>query len=107
MFPRVTTFLGLLGAVLTAMLLTAGTAGAAIAPPWCGTPEPDAAENLSNVPNGSFPHIPYYAIGCTLDRIAAASDGRMTVERFGKSANGRDKFHFVINELDTKSQRRD
>ena len=107
MFPRVTTFLVLLGAVLTAMLLTAGTAGAAIAPPWCGTPEPDAAENLSNVPNGSFPHIPYYAIGCTLDRIAAASDGRMTVERFGKSANGRDKFHVVINEVDTKSQRRD
>jgi hypothetical protein len=59
------------------------------------------------VPNGSFPHIPYYAIGCTLDNIAAASGGRMTVERFGKSALGRDKFHVVINALDTKSQRRD
>jgi hypothetical protein len=100
--------------VLTAMLLTAGTAGAAIAPPWCGTPEPDAAGNLPDGsrpfpthPNGSFPHIPYYAIGCTLDNIAAASGGRMTVERFGKSALGRDKFHVVINELDTKSQRRD
>ncbi len=58
-------------------------------------------------PNGSFPHIPYYAIGCTLDNIAAASGGRMTVERFGKSALGRDKFHVVINALDTKSQRRD
>jgi hypothetical protein len=96
------------------MLLTAGTAGAAIAPPWCGTPEPDAAGNLPDgslpppaQPAGSFPHIPYYAIGCTLDNIAAASDGRMTVERFGKSANGRDKFHVVINALDTKSQRRD
>ena len=43
--PRLT-FLGLLGALVTAMLLTAGTAGAAIAPPWCGTPEPDAAGNL-------------------------------------------------------------
>ena len=110
--PRLTTFLGLLAAVLTAMLLTAGTAGAAIAPPWCGTPEPDAAGNLPDGtspthPNGSFPHIPYYAIGCTLDNIAAASDGRMTVERFGKSALGRDKFHVVINALDTKSQRRD
>ena len=30
----------------------------------------------------------------------------MTVERFGKSALGRDKFHVVINALDTKSQRR-
>ena len=30
----------------------------------------------------------------------------MTVERFGKSALGRDKFHVVINELETKSQRR-
>ena len=111
MSPRLT-FLGLLGALVAAMLLTAGTAGAAIAPPWCGTPEPDAAGNLPDGtspthPNGSFPHIPYYAIGCTLDRIAAASDGRMTVERFGKSANGRDKFHVVINALDTKSQRRD
>ena len=109
--PRLTTFLGLLAAVLTAMLLTAGAAGAAIAPPWCGTPEPDAAGNLPDGtspthPNGSFPHIPYYAIGCTLDNIAAASGGRMTVERFGKSALGRDKFHVVINALDTKSQRR-
>ena len=81
MSPRLTTFLALLGAVLTAMLLTAGTAGAAIAPPWCGTPEFDAAGNLPDGtspthPNGSFPHIPYYAIGCTLDNIAAASDGR-------------------------------
>ena len=114
MSPRLTTFIGLLVAVVTAMLLAAGTAGAAIAPPWCGTPEPDAAGNLPDgsqpfpaQPNGSFPHIPYYAIGCTLDNIAAASGGRMTVERFGKSALGRDKFHVVINELDTKSQRRD
>ena len=114
MSPRLTMFLGLLAAVLTAMLLTAGAAGAAIAPPWCGTPEPDAAGSLPDGslpppahPYGSFPHIPYYAIGCTLDNIAAASDGRMTVERFGKSANGRDKFLVIINALDTKSQRRD
>jgi hypothetical protein len=97
-----------LAAVLVAVSLVATTtAGGAIAPPWCGTPEPDAAENLSNAPNGSFPHIPYYAIGCTLDAIAAQSNGRMTVERFGHSANGRDKFLVVINALDTKSQRRD
>ena len=53
--PRLTTFLGLLAAVLTAMLLTAGAAGAAIAPPWCGTPEPDAAGNL---PDGTSPTHP-------------------------------------------------
>jgi hypothetical protein len=110
-----------LAALLAAVpLLTAGTAGAEIAPPWCGTPEPDAAGNLpdgslppppqppgvATHPAGSFPHIPYYAIGCTLDDIAARSDGRMTVERFGESALGRDKFLVVINELETKAQRR-
>ena len=60
-------------------------AAAAIAPPWCGTPEPDAAANLPDGsspshPAGSFPHIPYYAIGCTLEDIAVAQrrahDGR-------------------------------
>ena len=102
---RLTTFLGLLAALVTAMLHRRH-GGAAIAPPWCGTPEPDAAENLLQRAERKLPHIPYYAIGCTLDNIAAAS-GRMTVERFGKSALGRDKFHVVINALDTKSQRRD
>jgi hypothetical protein len=97
---------------LAVPLAAASTGGAAIAPPWCGTPEPDAAANLPDGsspahPAGSFPHIPYYAIGCTLDSIAAASGGRMTVERFGHSATGRDKFLVVINALDTKSQRRD
>ena len=104
-------WLWLVAALLT-LPLFGGTASAAIAPPWCGTPESDAAANLPDGslpthPAGSFPHIPYYAIGCTLDAIAANSDGRMTVERFGHSALGRDKFHVVINELDTKSQRRD
>ncbi|MDP9490637.1 MAG: succinylglutamate desuccinylase/aspartoacylase family protein [Actinomycetota bacterium] len=98
--------------LLAVPILATGTAGAAIAPPWCGTPSPDAAANLPDGsspahPAGSFPHIPYYAIGCTLDNIAAASGGRMTVERFGTSALGRDKFLVIINALDTKSQRRD
>ena len=53
------------------------TAGAAIEPPWCGTPMTDAAENLPDGtdpadPVGSFPHIPYYAIGCTLERHRGA-----------------------------------
>lgn len=114
-------WLWLLAALLTVPFLIGNTAGAAIAPPWCGTPENDAAGNLpdgslppppqppgvATHPAGSFPHIPYYAIGCTLDDIAARSNGRMTVERFGHSALGRDKFYVVINELGTKSQRRD
>jgi Zinc carboxypeptidase len=104
---RLTLWVWLLAVLLAVLLSVASTAGAAIAPPWCGTPEPDAAENLPSTPNGSFPHIPYYAIGCTLDAIAAQSNGRMTVERFGNSALGRDKFLVVINALDTKSQRRD
>jgi hypothetical protein len=100
-----------LAALLAVPVLLGGTAGAAIEPPWCVPPggpiQPDAAENLPTTGPGAFPHIPYYAVGCTLDNIAAASGGRMTVERFGKSALGRDKFHVVINALDTKSQRRD
>ena len=107
MISRRLTLLWLFAAMLAVPFVGASTAGAAIAPPWCGTPEPDAAANLPDgsqpfpaQPNGSFPHIPYYAIGCTLDNIAAASGGRMTVERFGKSALGRDKFHVVINELE-------
>jgi Zinc carboxypeptidase len=93
-------------------LAAAGTGGAAIAPPWCGTPMPDAAEALPDGtdpadPPGSFPHIPYYAIGCTLDSIAAQSGGRMTVEVIGRSALGRNMFLVTINELSTQNQRRD
>jgi hypothetical protein len=95
-----------LAVALVVPTMAASTAGAAIEPPWCGTPMPDAAENLPTVGPGAFPHIPYYAIGCTLDAIAAQSNGRMTVERFGHSALGRDKFLVVINELGTKSQRK-
>ncbi|HET8651562.1 MAG TPA: M14 family zinc carboxypeptidase [Gaiellaceae bacterium] len=93
-------------AALAVPTMATSTAGAAIEPPWCGTPMPDAAENLPTVGPGAFPHIPYYAIGCTLDSIAARSNGRMTVERFGQSALGRDKYLVVINALDTKAQRR-
>src|SRR5690349_3386279 len=65
-----------------------------VGPPWCGTPEADAAGALpdgtqAGQPAGSFPHIPTYAIGCTLDRIANASNGRMQVEVVGRSVQGR------------------
>jgi hypothetical protein len=93
-------------------LIAASTGGAAIEPPWCGTPEPDATAALPDGsdpshPPGSFPHIPYYAIGCTLESIAAQSGGRMTVEVIGQSARGRDLYLVTINELATSDQRRD
>jgi hypothetical protein len=98
--------------VFVVPLAATSTGGAAIAPPWCGTPMPDAAEALPDGtdptdPPGSFPHIPYYAIGCTLDSIAAQSNGRMKVEVIGQSALGRDMYLVTINELSTQSQRRD
>ena len=84
----------LLLVLLAAPLTAAGTAAGEIAPPWCGTPEPDAAANLPDGsdpahPLGSFPHIPYYAIGCTLTDIAARSNGRMKVEVVGQTVTGR------------------
>ncbi len=93
-------------------LVGASTAQAEIAPPWCGTPETDAAENLPDGtdpadPAGSFPHIPYYAIGCTLEAIEAESDGRMTLEVVeDQSAGGRDMYAVTINALDTRAQQR-
>ena len=56
-------------------------------------------------PVGSYPHIPWYAIGCTLDAIAAQSNGRLTVEVIGQSALGRDMYLATINALDTKHQK--
>jgi hypothetical protein len=89
--------LGLLAVPLTA----AGTAGAEIGPPWCGTPIPDGTAALPDGsspthPVGSFPHIPWYAIGCTLDSIAAQSNGRMAVEVTGESANGFELYAVTI-----------
>ena len=99
--------------VLVVLALAAGpvSGASAAAPPWCGTPETDAAANLPDGsspshPEGSFPHIPYYAIRCTLDDIAARSNGRMTVAVIGQSALGRDQFGVVINDLSTRKQRR-
>ncbi len=107
---RISLWISLLAALVLAASLGAAPASAEIAPPWCGTPEPDAAENLPDGtdptdPPGSFPHIPYYAIGCTLESIAEQSDGRMTVEVVGQSATGRDMYLVTINALDTRDQR--
>ncbi len=90
--------------LVAALLLAAGPASAEIAPPWCGTPEPDAAEALPST-GTSFPHIPVYAIGCTLADIQSRSlDGRMSVEVAGSSATGRPMYKVVINQLQTDAQ---
>jgi len=99
---------------LVATLATTGTAGAAInplGPPWCGEPMNDAAGNLPDGssptdPVGSFPHVPYYAIKCTLDEIQALSNGRMEIETMGQSALGRDMFLVTFNATDTDEQRK-
>jgi Zinc carboxypeptidase len=100
-------------AALTVSLGLVGNANAQLTPPWCGTPVPDAAENLPDGtdptdPVGSFPHIPYYAIGCTLDQIEADQIGnRMSVEVIGHSALGRPLYGVVFNPLETPEQIRD
>jgi hypothetical protein len=94
----------LLLALLAALLGFARPAAAAIGPPWCGTPEPDAAEALPST-GTSFPHIPVYAIGCTLADIQSRSlDGRMSLEVHGTSATGRPMYKVVINQLQTDAQ---
>lgn len=92
--------------LLAGLTLSAAPAAAQIEPPWCGTPEPDAAEALPSDPPLNFPHIPYYAIGCTLEEIQAESDGRMSIDVIGPSATGRDMFLVTINDLDSKYQRK-
>jgi Zinc carboxypeptidase len=100
-------------ALAAVSLTSAGTAAAEIGPPWCGDPQPDAAGNLPDGTNptdsvGSFPHIPYYGIKCTLDDIESQSlEGRMSIERIGASALGRPMYLVTINALATVRQRQD
>jgi hypothetical protein len=91
--------------VLAVVGLLVGPSGASgqLEPPWCGTPEPDSTEDLP--PENSFPHIPYYAIGCTLEDIRDRSNGRMSLEVIGQSATGRDMYGVVINSRETRAQR--
>jgi hypothetical protein len=77
-------------------------AASAQTPAWCGTPEADASLALDG-----FPHIPYYAIGCTLEDIEERSRGRMDVRVIGRSSTGRDMYGVVINRLRTSQERRD
>jgi hypothetical protein len=115
MRSRTRSWLAVLLMAFAVSLVGATTAQADIAPPWCGTPAPgdapDSAENLPDGtdptdPPGSFPHIPYYAIGCTLESIQSRSGGRMTVEEIGESAGGRTMYAVTINALDTRAQQR-
>ncbi len=92
-------------ALLAALLGFARPAAAEIGPPWCGTPEPDAAAALPST-GTSFPHIPVYAIGCTLADIQTRSlDGRMSLEVHGTSATGRPLYKVVINQLKSAKQK--
>jgi len=109
-----TVLLAVLALLATLVPAAASSTDAAtdVAPPWCGTPTPDAAGNLPDGsspshPRGSFAHIPYYAIGCTLEDIVANSQGRMSMEVIGQSALGRDMYLVTVNALDTAEQRRD
>jgi hypothetical protein len=101
----------LLLAIVALSVFTVGTAAGAIGKPWCGTPEPDAAGALpdgtnATDPAGSFAHIPYYAIKCTLDDIQARGiPGRMAVEQIGASALGRPMYLVTLNALETEAQR--
>src|SRR5690349_787029 len=76
-----------------------------VAPPWCGTVEPDAAANLPSTGTGNFPHIPAYAIGCTLERIQAASGGRMKIEVAGRSVQNRPLYLVTIDDRSTEALR--
>jgi hypothetical protein len=102
----------LFAVVVVAMVFGPLSSAQAADPPWCGTPEPDAAANLPDGslpthPVGSFPHIPYYAIKCTLQDIQSRSHGRMKMEVIGKSATGREMFGVVINRLRSRQEKRD
>jgi hypothetical protein len=97
---------------LAIALAAPSPATAGLEPPWCGSPFPDAAGNLpdgthAGDPAGSFPHIPYAAIRCTLEEIVAHSGGRMSLEVIGSSARGRELFLVTVNALDTVLQRHD
>ena len=98
--------------VLVLALAALPASASAAEPPWCGTPEPDYSSDVlddgtdpSDDP-GSFPHIPHYAIGCTLADIRDRSRGRMKIEKIGESAEGRAMYGVVINRLRSSSERR-
>jgi len=97
--------------LVLALAALPATASAA-EPPWCGTPEPDfSADVLADGtdpadPEGSFPHIPHYAIGCTLADIRDRSRGWMKVEVIGESSQGRDMYGVVINRLSSRDEKR-
>ena len=75
MRPRMRSWLAVSFAMVVCLLVGAPAASAADRAAVVRHAEPDAAEELPDGtdpgdPPGSFPHIPYYAIGCTLEDIA-------------------------------------
>ena len=71
---RFRTLFLLILSMLAALLVSASGAGAAIAPPWCGTPMPDAAGNLPDgyVSGRSGRKLPAHPLVC--DRLHARVD---------------------------------
>jgi Zinc carboxypeptidase len=99
--------------LLLVLALAALPASASAAePPWCGTPEADFSSDVladgtdPADPLGSFPHIPHYAIGCTLADIRDRSRGRMSIEVIGRSSEGRKMYGVVINRLRTRDEKK-
>ena len=108
MRPRVRVWLAVSIAAIVCALVGASGASAQIAPPWCGTPETDAAENLPDgtdprgCPPGASRTSPTTPSAARSRSIEAESDGRMTVEVLeDQSAGGRDMYAVTINALDT------
>ena len=95
---RLATLLGIAVLAATGAAAPAVAASAPPAPPWCGTPEPDAA--------GAKGDIPYYAIKCTLDGIQARSNGRMQIRVAGRSVLGRALYAVTVDARNTAKQRR-
>jgi len=101
---------GLLALVIAMAFAPSATAD--VGPPWCGDPSPDAASGLpdgtgAGDPIGSFPHIPYAAVRCTLEEMVERSGGRMSFQVIGRSAKGRDLFLVTVNARERVRQRQD
>ncbi len=98
MLRRTSVLMTLMLLVPFGQVATAASAPDSPPPTWCGTPEPDAAENKGS--------IPYYAIKCTLDEIVSQSNGRVSVDVIGESTQGRSIYAVTLDARGTAKQRR-
>ena len=103
-----------IGLVLAALGLAVGlgssTGSAAIAPPWCGTPETDAAAALPDGsdpshPVGSFPTSRTTRSAARSTRSQRGAVGGCRSRRPARPALGREMFRVTINAFDTNERR--